>query len=171
MSIPGVRTVIYGYESSLLSSGSFQSINDIARAFVLQLKAGGWGLPSSKPVIFLAHSLGGLVVKDAIVQIADREKSLANILDQVKGAIMFGVPSFGMEQSHLMAMVEGQANQHLVEILARDAGSSYIRNLNTSFEGLSFVREARVLWAYETEESPTVVVRHQLMPLCLPPPS
>jgi hypothetical protein len=159
-SIPGLRTAIYGYDSKLVGSGSesFQSISDIARTLILHLKAGGWGLPSSKPVVFLAHSLGGLVLKDAIVQVADREKSIANILDQVKGAIMFGVPSLGMEQSHLMAMVEGQANQHLVQDLAQGGGSNFIRQLNASFEGLSFLRKARILWAYETKESPTVVV-------------
>ena len=41
---------------------------------------------------------------------ADRESSVAYILQNLRGAIMFGVPSLGMEQSHLMAMVEGQLN-------------------------------------------------------------
>lgn len=70
---------------------------------------------------------------------------------------MFGVPNLGM-QSHLLALVEGQANEFLVDDLSREGGGSYVRDLNTRFKGLSFVDKARILWAYETEESPTVTV-------------
>jgi len=157
-SLPGVRTAIYGYNSKLSGSRSFQSISDIARGLILYLKSGGWNRPSSKPIVFLAHSLGGLVLKEAIVQMADRDESISSILDNIRGAIMFGVPSLGMEPSHLMAMVEGQPNESLVQDLSRDGGGNYVRQLNTRFKGLSFLRRARILWAYETEESPTVVV-------------
>jgi len=157
-SLPGVRTAIYGYDSKLLDSKSFQSVGDIARSLILHLKSAGWNLPSSKPIVFLAHSLGGLVLKEAIVQMADREKSISTILNNIQGAIMFGVPSLGMEHSHLMAMVEGQANESLIQDLSRDSGGNYVRQLNARFEGLSFLGKARILWAYETEESPTVVV-------------
>jgi len=157
--IPGLRTLLYGYDSSLVGSSSFQSIADIAQSLVLHLKSGGWNLPSSKPLIFLAHSLGGLVLKQAAVQAASGGKSIASILDNVLGAIMFGVPSLGMQQSHLMAMVEGQPNELLVQDLSREGGSSYVRQLHTQFEGLAFLRKARIHWAYETKESPTVAVR------------
>jgi hypothetical protein len=158
-SVPGVRAVLYGYDSQLIGSKSFQSISDIARSLVLNLKSGGWNLPTSKPIIFLAHSLGGIVLKDAIVQIADSgNRDMADIVDNLLGIIMFGVPSLGMQQSHLMAMVEGQANEMLVQDLSRDNGSSYVRRLNEKFNGLSTVHTVKILWAYETEESPTVVV-------------
>jgi len=157
-SLPGVRTIVYGYDSKLLHSRSFQSISDIARGLVLYLKSCGWNLPSSKPIVFLAHSLGGLVLKDAIVQMADRDESIAGILDNICGAIMFGVPSLGMEQSHLVAMVEGHANEFLVHDLSRGGGGNYVRQLHAKFDGLSFLRRARIFWAYETMESPTVVV-------------
>jgi len=157
-SVPGVRTLLYGYDSQVLESYSFQTIGDIAQAFILHLKSGGWNLPSSKPIVFLAHSLGGLVLKEAIVQMADREKSVAQIIDNVLGAVMFGVPNLGMEQSHLLTMVEGLPNEQLVQDLARDGGANYVRQLNIRFEGLTFLRAARIMWAYETRESPTSLV-------------
>jgi hypothetical protein len=156
--VPGIRTVIYGYDSKLLNSKSFQSIGDIARNLILHLKSGGWNNRMSKPILFLAHSLGGIVLKEAIVQMADREESIAGILENVHGAIMFGVPNLGMEQSHLMAMVEGQANVSILQDLSRKYDNNYLWHLNEQFDGLSFVRTARLLWAYETEESPTVIV-------------
>lgn len=159
--MPGVRAVLYGYDSQLIGSNSFQSISDIARSLVLDLKSGGWNLPSSRPIVFQAHSLGGIVLKEAIVQMADSgDKSVAGILDNLLGAIMFGVPSLGMQQSHLMAMAEGQANELLVQDLSRDNGGNYVRQLNKAFNGLSIVHTVKILWAYETEESPTIVVSH-----------
>jgi len=163
ISVPGLRAIVYGYKSSLGRSSSFQSISDIAQTLARQLKLGGWCLPSSKPVVFLAHSLGGLVLKEAIVQMAGRDKSFSGILDNISGAVMFGVPSLGMQQCHLMAIVEGQPNEFLVEDLSRQTGR-YLRDLNARFEGLSFLRTAEVLWAYETRESPTVVVSIPIIP-------
>lgn len=156
--IPGLRALVYGYDSSLVGSSSFKSIADIAQSLVLHLKSGGWNLASSKPLVFLAHSLGGLVLKRATVQAASGDRSIASILDNILGAIMFGVPSLGMQQSHLMAMVEGQPNELLVQDLSREGGGNYVRQLHTQFEGLSFLRKARILWAYETKESSTVTV-------------
>ncbi|VUC31502.1 unnamed protein product [Clonostachys rosea] len=151
-SITGIRAIIYGYKSQLLASDSFQSISDIALNLIHQLKTGGWNLESSKPIIFLAHSLGGLVLKDAIVQIADRE-IVSSILDRFKGAIMFGVPSLGMNQSHLVMMTKGQANEGLSQDLSRENGSDYLRRLNRSFEGVSTLKDARIYWAYETKQT------------------
>jgi len=156
-SLPGVRAIVYGYNTTLVGSKSFQSMSNIAQTLISQLKSGGWNIASSsKPIIFLAHSLGGLVLKDAIVQMADRENSVREILENLRGAVMFGVPSLGMEQSHLMAMVEGQPNEALVYSLSREGGANYLQRLNKQFDGLSYVRNAQILWAYETEESPTV---------------
>ncbi|KAH7304158.1 hypothetical protein B0I35DRAFT_484642 [Stachybotrys elegans] len=156
-SVPGVRYILYGYDSALTTGSSFQSISDIGLGFVHQLRAGGWNLASSKPIIFLAHSLGGLVLKEALIQLADRNASFTGVLMKFRGAIMFGVPSLGMHQTHLISMVEGQANENLVQDLSRENGSSYLRQLNKSFEGISFTRTAKIFWAYETKESKTVV--------------
>ncbi|VUC30839.1 unnamed protein product [Clonostachys rosea] len=154
--ITGARMILYGYDSQLIGSQSFQSISDIALAFIHQLNTGGWNLALSKSIVFLAHSLGGVVLKDAIVQMADRE-TVAPILNRVKGAIMFGVPSLGMYQSHLMAMTEGQSNEMLVQDLSRENGSAYLRHLNARFNGLSFINTMKIYWAYETKESATTV--------------
>ncbi|CAH0047656.1 unnamed protein product [Clonostachys solani] len=158
-SLPGVRAIIYGYDSKIIDSDSFQSISDIALGLIHQLKAGGWNLPSAKPIVFLAHSLGGIVLKEALVQVADRDAAFSSIVENVRGAIMFGVPSLGMLQSHLMALAEGQPNENLIQDLSRENGSTYLRQLNKSFEGISFTRNTRVFWAYETKESRTVIRR------------
>jgi len=94
---------------------------------------------------------------------AGRDKSFSSILDNISGAVMFSVPSLGMQQCHLMAMVEGQPNEFLVKDLSRQT-RRYLRDLNARFKGLSFLRTAEVLWAYETHESPTVMVSIPIIP-------
>jgi hypothetical protein len=155
--VPGMRTVIYGYDSSLLHSTSNQSIRDIARDFIEHLRLGRWNMTTSKPLVFLAHSLGGLVLKDALVQIADAKDNRDScLLDKILGVVMFGVPNLGMEQSHLRAMVEGQPNELLVDDLSRN--SNYLSQLDASFSGITFERGILIFWAYETAQSKTVVV-------------
>lgn len=60
---PISRVMIYGYDSSLQDSDSFQNLEDLGTSFHSSLRsmviAG-----SFRPIILVAHSLGGLVVKE-----------------------------------------------------------------------------------------------------------
>ena len=59
---PCARVMIYGYDSSLPQSQSTQTLEDLATSFhnsILHLVS----TPQLKPIIFIAHSLGGLVLK------------------------------------------------------------------------------------------------------------
>src|SRR5437868_213906 len=61
--VPTIRNIIYGYDTTLGHSESFQTIQDIAISFISRLRTTGRSSPSAKPVIFLAHSLGGIILK------------------------------------------------------------------------------------------------------------
>ncbi|KAI9150643.1 hypothetical protein HJFPF1_10418 [Paramyrothecium foliicola] len=154
--LPGVRNIIYGHDSRLVDSASNQTIRDMSREFIDYLRIGNFNLPSAKPLVFLAHSLGGLILKDAMVQIAGAaDVSDSSILERVRGAVMFGVPNLGMEQSHLLAIVDGQPNETLIEDLSR--GSQYLSQLDKAFSGIIFERDIKVFWGYETVLSHTVI--------------
>ena len=59
---PYARVMIFGYESSLSQSQSMQNLEDIATSFrsaLLELTSAA----APKPIMFIAHSLGGLIVK------------------------------------------------------------------------------------------------------------
>ncbi|KAI2465412.1 hypothetical protein F4781DRAFT_424824 [Annulohypoxylon bovei var. microspora] len=152
--IPKTRTSIYGYDTALIGSNSFQSIYDLARSLIDHIRASGWGLPSAKPLIFLAHSLGGIVLKEAFSILAGTDQQDAHILSLFKGGIFFGVPSQGMSTSHLSILVKDQANEQMVQDLS--TGSEYLRDLDDQFSGLTLVRNMRLYWSYETKTSPTV---------------
>lgn len=152
-----VRCIIYGYSTKLHDSQSFQSIQDLAHKLIDQLLAYGWGAPSGKPIAFLAHSLGGLVLKDALVQLnSSQDQAYKTLLGIIQGGIFFGVPNLGMEQAHFRTIVQSNPNEALVDDIARN--SNYLRRLNEAFTQADFDTKLRCFWAFETSESPTVSV-------------
>ena len=56
------RVMIYGYESKVADSDCYEDLNDLATAFYSSLLA-LTHTSNPKPIILLAHSLGGLIVK------------------------------------------------------------------------------------------------------------
>ncbi|KAI1451810.1 hypothetical protein F4805DRAFT_463413 [Annulohypoxylon moriforme] len=153
--MPEARISIYGYDTALVGSKSFQTIQDLAISFIDHMKASGQNLPSAKPLIFLAHSLGGIVLKEVFTILADSDIQNAHILELFKGGIFFGVPSQGMSVEHLLTMVKGQKNYQIVENLSM--GSKYLQDLDDKFSGLSLTRSMHLYWGYETKMSPTIM--------------
>jgi hypothetical protein len=158
--LPMSRAILYGYDTTLLDSNSFQSIVDLASSLIDHLKANGWYLVSSKPLVFLAHSLGGIILKEAFSMMASGDDQGQFILSRFLGGIFFGVPSYGMKTSHLRAMVRGQVNEQVINDLS--TSSEYLYNLDNRFSGLVLTRHMHLCWAYETKTSPTTEVSNDL---------
>ncbi|KAI0406999.1 hypothetical protein F4802DRAFT_605837 [Xylaria palmicola] len=155
--IHGIRAVVYGYETSLTESQSFERIKDLASKLIAFLTTYRWGLRSSKPVIFLAHSLGGLVVREALRQLADSLSGEYGILLNIlRGALFFGVPNLGIEQTSFLAIARGNPNDTLIDDIGR--GSDYLRRLNEKFTHDLPNAHFKCFWAYETLQSPTTVI-------------
>jgi triacylglycerol esterase/lipase EstA (alpha/beta hydrolase family) len=154
MDVTSIRSMIYGYDTTLSDSESFQTVQDISISFVARLAAAGRSSPSAKPLIFLAHSLGGIVLKHALLEMANSEPR-RHIFEAVRAVIFFGVPHRGMQILHLRSMVDGQPNGTLVEDLRSE--STYLRVLDDQFSGLAY-QSIRVFSVFETKRSPTVQV-------------
>jgi hypothetical protein len=154
LDLPAVRTVLYGYDTTLSGSESFQTVQDIAISFVAALAAARPAGPSTRPILFLAHSLGGIVLKHALLEMANSE-ARRYIFESVQAVLFFGVPHKGMEITHLQAMVGNQPNGTLVTDLSPE--SSYLRILDDQFSGLA-LQSVRVISVFETKQSPTLRV-------------
>ncbi|KAI1477553.1 hypothetical protein F4774DRAFT_388654 [Daldinia eschscholtzii] len=154
LDLPQLRPIIYGYETILPGSRSFQTITDLASQLINQLASSGWTALSAKPIVFLAHSLGGIVLKRAIVALANSGYNEDAI--RIVGGVFFGVPNFGMEQSSFRSIAKGNPNEPLVEDLSPD--SPWLRRLESEFNGISYLRKMKTFWGYETCTSPTLVV-------------
>lgn len=156
--VPELRASIYGYDTTLAGSNSFQSIQDLAMSLIDHIKSSGWILPSAKPLVFLAHSLGGIILKEVFSILANSGERNAHILNLFQGGIFFGVPSQGMHTSHLLTIVKSQTTEKMIQDLSK--GSEYLLNLDNKFSGLSAVRNMRLHLAYETKTSPTIKASH-----------
>jgi len=153
----GIRFLLYGYDTALVGSKSFQKVDDLAMSLINAWKASGWTSTGGKPLIFLAHSLGGVVLKQMFVMLAGSGAVEVAMLAKTKGAIFFGVPSQGMRVPDMTTMLGEQPNKYaLVKDLSDD--SLFLPQLERQVSGISYVRRMHLFWCYETQTTPTLVV-------------
>ena len=168
LGFPGARIMTYGYDTGLLKSSSFQTIDHIAQFFIAKLKSIGKAQTFTRPVVFLAHSLGGIILKRAICYLADSGAAEDFMLQKVRMVIFFGVPSKGMKMSYMLPMVDGQPNKQLVEALSDSPQNEFLSWLNNSFSGIALFRHLRLVSAFETQLTTTFVVRSVLFESDIP---
>lgn len=60
---PMARIMTYGYESTVADSNNFQNIEDLATGFHQNLASLLEDDLAVRPILIIAHSLGGLIVK------------------------------------------------------------------------------------------------------------
>ncbi|ETS83080.1 hypothetical protein PFICI_04956 [Pestalotiopsis fici W106-1] len=152
--VKNARIFIYGYDSQIHGSTSFQTIESLAsslRNHVEGTKSLAGPL-HEMPIIFMAHSLGGLVLKQALIQSVKAKSKLST---RTRGALFFGVPNQGMHISSLIPMAAGQANEAFLHNLQPE--SELLRSQSREFPGAFVSRAARIFCFYETKTSPTAV--------------
>ncbi|KAI1341261.1 hypothetical protein F5Y15DRAFT_414378 [Xylariaceae sp. FL0016] len=158
--LPQARVVLYGYDTQLTNSSSFKRVEDIALSLVKDLRLVRNSAISQRDLVFLAHSLGGIVLKQALITLANSPGMIEwGHLESLAGALFFGVPNHGMVVSHLRAIADGMPNQRLVEQLRER--SPYLARLEVDFSRTyeaGSLSKKLFFWGYETKESilPTV---------------
>lgn len=153
--LQGARVLIYGYDSKLAESRSYQNLEDVASKFRQSLSVVLGGRTSSRPLIFIAHSLGGLVLKQAMIEMASEDASAAE-LENFKSTfaiLFFGVPNQGMDIRSLHAMVRGQPNEPFTSYFDRDAG--FLHQLINKFRETFYFQDSHIISFFETKASPT----------------
>ncbi|KAL2211269.1 hypothetical protein CC79DRAFT_194278 [Sarocladium strictum] len=147
-----VRVLTYGYESFVAESQCFQTLWDIGgklQASIREIR------PVNRPLIFIAHSLGGLVVKEAIIRMSMGDEKDKGDLKSIVGALFFGVPNKGMDITSLIPMAGEQPNRPLLESICK--GSSLLQTQSEQFEMAFPFRDSSIISLYETMLSPTAV--------------
>lgn len=86
--LPNVRAIIYGYDTKLVNSRSFQSFGEIAGTLRDRLLPMAYSTASSRPLVFLAHSLGGIVLKKTLIMLADSGPEGTRLLNRIYGGSM-----------------------------------------------------------------------------------
>ena len=106
-------------------------------------------------MVFLAHSLGGLVIKQAIVDMkeSNNSKDRDNFL-ATYGMYFFGVPNTGMNIGPLKCMIRDQPNEEFIMSLAKN--SQLLRKLGRDFSNAFDFADSQIISFYETRGSPSL---------------
>ena len=120
VTIPSGRVLTYGYDTNLRHvlgrPLSRATVYDIAWDFLAVLEAERRTEPA-RPILFIAHSLGGIVVKEMLRRASGcqpHQPHLCSVFDSTVGIVFFGTPHGGADPRGFL--------QHVAEILVKAAG-------------------------------------------------
>lgn len=156
--IPNARIFTYGYDTR---AASIQNIHDIANTFRNLLK----GLRTldepgfRRSLIFIGHSLGGVVVKTTMTQMMDsNDETEKSILKLLRGILFFGVPIQGMRIQSLIPMKEESSWRALLYSLD-DENSPFMFHLAERLaQAKKHVQYCKYDYFYGTKKSPTAIL-------------
>ncbi|RFU24235.1 hypothetical protein B7463_g12105, partial [Scytalidium lignicola] len=140
--IPNARVLTFGYDAYVADWRGMVSMNRIGDHSMNLLTAVATCREeddtNNRPIIFVCHSLGGLVCEDALVKARQRrEKHLKSILACTRGIIFLGTPHHGSglaKWAELVARSIGlvkQTNTQILEVLQGE--SEVLARIQDSF--------------------------------------
>ncbi|KAI9376511.1 hypothetical protein BJX61DRAFT_538748 [Aspergillus egyptiacus] len=120
--LPQARILLFGYNSSVSIRSSSAGVREQAQNLLSRLWLAREGC-ESRPIIFIAHSLGGILVKEALVQ-AKLGVTFSSIRMATYGIVFFGTPHRG---SHLAKL--GETVAKAVRAFLRSPSNTFINAL------------------------------------------
>ncbi|RYP89313.1 hypothetical protein DL769_000068 [Monosporascus sp. CRB-8-3] len=140
--IPYARVLTHGYDTHLRhvlgSPLNRATVYDIAWDFLVALEAERRQEPS-RPILFVAHSLGGIIVKEMLRRAngcQSYQRHLHNVFNSTIGIVFFGTPHGGADPRGFL--------RHIAETLIRAAGFSVNDQIvNTLLPSAERLRELR----------------------------
>ncbi|KAL7764623.1 hypothetical protein ACKLNR_005768 [Fusarium oxysporum f. sp. zingiberi] len=149
LAIETARILTYSYDSTVTSKGDVPSQNRISNhaynlvTALASLRQGD--NTNERPIIFICHSLGGLVCQDALVIANQRsEQHLQDIVNFTRGVIFLGTPHHGSSLAKIGELVSRsvglikETNSDIVKVLTRD--SEVLARIQDSFQALLMTR-------------------------------
>ncbi|KAK3331711.1 hypothetical protein B0T19DRAFT_85724 [Cercophora scortea] len=164
--IPNARVISWGYDADvahLISAASSKSIYGHAKTLLEDLarqRRRNTGTP--RPILWVGHSLGGLVIKEAIFRAstnANRHADLGEIFTATIGVVFMGTPHRGSDKESLGQVVAKVAkatlrhpNDQLLASLATD--SHILEKQRNEFVGVS--ENLQIVCIYEELAMPVL---------------
>jgi predicted alpha/beta hydrolase family esterase len=142
-----VHTLEYA-ASSLEWLGPAMPLGDRAKEVLNELARRGLG---QRPVVFVCHSLGGLLIKQLLRTASDdaAENRWRTIADQTRGVVFVATPHAGADLARTLRRV-GWALRTSPAIEDLRPHVSTLRELNEWYRGFVKPRQVRTLCYYET---------------------
>ncbi|EJP65979.1 nacht and ankyrin domain containing protein [Beauveria bassiana ARSEF 2860] len=163
---PVARVIIYGHRSDVAHSTTIQGFPDISASLLHSLRPLAAETPTT-PTMFIGHSLGGILIKQALVCIAASETqhdTLGRLLRATRAIIFFAVPHSGMRIEALTEMADPSSNGPLISSLSCE-NSPALQTLRDEFKKLcdkkqNSLGDCRFFCFSETERSSTAAQDH-----------
>lgn len=104
------RIFSFGYNSNFMSASANLNTIDFAKDLLYSMLTFSGGLMEeneeripigSRPIIFVAHSMGGLVVKKAII-LGKHDKQYSSLIAQVYGVVFLATPHRGAQYAKIL---------------------------------------------------------------------
>ncbi|CAH0046446.1 unnamed protein product [Clonostachys solani] len=92
--IPPARIFVYEYNSTAAYETSWAAFIDQAQGLLIAVHVERIGVPISRPIIFLGHGMGGLLIKQALIN-ARSDAWYQDIKDATHGLCFFATPHDG----------------------------------------------------------------------------
>ncbi|KID84907.1 SesB, P-loop containing Nucleoside Triphosphate Hydrolase [Metarhizium guizhouense ARSEF 977] len=140
------RIITYGYDAYFVrkSVASQNGLSDHARNFLSDLTTDRASNDPSRPLLLVAHSLGGLICKEAILLSRNNpDEHLKNMFHCTKGIIFMGTPHRGSWMADWAGIpaktlgVVKSANKSLLQVLKTD--NTHLQSVQANF--CSMIRE------------------------------
>ncbi|KAF2126934.1 hypothetical protein P153DRAFT_265694, partial [Dothidotthia symphoricarpi CBS 119687] len=109
---PCARIMRYGYHSQWFGAGAMrQKVSTVAQRMLLALRRRRVDFPF-RPLLFIAHCFGGLVVLKALLDAQLDENDWPGIFASTTGLIFLGTPFRGAEGMSQVEMLEAARREH-----------------------------------------------------------
>jgi pimeloyl-ACP methyl ester carboxylesterase len=159
--LPHARIWVYGYNSQVAYEAEEARIKDHANVLLdrLQRQRRNASQSDSLPIIFIGHSLGGLVIKQALLNARDN-RSYSSILEATYGLIFFGCPHRGSRGN-----APGQIAADVARFLSQDKARNDL--LDCLKKNSLFTQEATERFRHQLERY-NVISFYETRPMLVP---
>ncbi|KAF7511349.1 hypothetical protein GJ744_004914 [Endocarpon pusillum] len=152
---PNARILLFGYNSRVAPSTSNAGVMDIAKALLNRLGVKRRDDPQ-RPIVFLCHSLGGIIVKQALVR-AMHSTAYRSIHWSTRAIAFFGTPHRGGNHADL-----GRVLASIAGFLTGSVKNNFLETLQKNSSGAADIHELfmeqaqeyRIVSFYETLPKP-----------------
>jgi triacylglycerol esterase/lipase EstA (alpha/beta hydrolase family) len=146
---PRIRILLYGYNSSAVFGASTTGVNGAVENLLNYLRMKR-KQDQARPIVWVAHSLGGIVVKKAIINAYVSGNYYKSIHDGTRGVVFFGTPhrgghgaTLGDHMAKICRAVSGDVRNNIMEALRKD--SMFASDINKDFARRARALDLRVL--------------------------
>ncbi|QKX62526.1 uncharacterized protein TRUGW13939_09687 [Talaromyces rugulosus] len=152
--LPQCRTMIYGYNSKLSSHG-VDTILDYGRELMEEIKKiRNTKEIQQRPLFFIAHSFGGIILAHVVRAIQTMEEdhpAITSLHRATYGLILFAIPHKGLIVNDMQQMLSG--GNHLRQHLLQQISSKSDLLVHQLAEFKNLIRDRKVVSFYETEQT------------------